>query len=252
MSKPSNLPMPAEQSDADIQRSRDKALKIAKRIEATLQRGRKVSWDLAAALYAFREERGWLALGYEKLGDWLAEPEIGLSWATFDRMIRIHREFVIQRGLDSSALTKMDPSKADIVLPALKAGDVLLQDAKADVESLAWRDLREKYVKPSEDEPAEPEPPANEVLGEPQSDVEGEVVEGEVIGVGDTRDLSAAEAGELDDALGDWHLLLNELREAAVSGQDFPRVSAIGIQPGLEALEKLIASAVDVDLVMEN
>lgn len=247
MSKPDNLPVAVEQSDQEIERDRAEAFKIVKRIYAAISEGRKASWELAGALYDFREAKGWLKLGYDTMGEWLAEPEVSMTWPTFDRLVGVYGYFVIKRGLDSSTLTNLDLSKAHIVRPALNRGEVLLEDALSDIEVLGARDLREKYVKPKEDPepPSDPEPqgPADKPSGEPEA-VTGEVV--------DSKDFSPADAGQLDEMLEDWSALRADLRLAVESGTDFPRITGTYIETGLEALQGLVRAGIDPDIIFED
>lgn len=115
---------------------------------AGLRAGRVALWDTAAALHEFDEERGWSALGgYDTLGDWLADPEIGMTKSTYYRLVGSYRELVINRQLSQEAVKDLDVSKVALVLPAIKAGTVTADEGLSDAQEMGWRDLREHYSK---------------------------------------------------------------------------------------------------------
>lgn len=120
------------------------------RIKSALAAGREALWDLAQALYEFREASAWTALGYESLGEYLADPDVTLTWPTFDRLVQGWRELVINRAVDSSTLRNLHPTKVQIALPALTSGRATLEEVVSDVQVLGARDMREKYTQRGE------------------------------------------------------------------------------------------------------
>jgi hypothetical protein len=143
-----------EQREARIQHCHDLHTQIA----ASLRAGRDAAWAFARAVYEFDQENGWSALGYETLNDYLADPEIAVRRSTYFQARKRYEKIVIQRSVESSRLDSLDPSKVDLVLPAIEQGKVKLEDALDDVEALGSRDLREKYYGRKEEPVAEPEP----------------------------------------------------------------------------------------------
>lgn len=115
-------------------------------IKAGLKDARYGLWRAAEALYRFTEHTAWLALGYETIGEWLADPDITLTRATYYRMVDAWREYAVVREVDVSTLRLLDLTKAAIAIPALKAGKATTEDVVSDVEVLGARDLREKYT----------------------------------------------------------------------------------------------------------
>ena len=115
-------------------------------VKTGLLKARGGLWEAASALYAFTEESGWLALGYDTLGEWLADPDITLTRTTYYRMVDTWRELHVVRELDAPTLGSLDMTKVSIALPALKAGKAQLEDVVSDARELGARDLREKYV----------------------------------------------------------------------------------------------------------
>lgn len=110
-------------------------------------------WDLAASLWRFHEIRGWTKLGYEKLEEFLAQPEIGISRSSFFRAVQAWRDLVVVKEIAAPRLSRIQPSKVQEVLPAIMRGNVKAERALDDAEALGFRDLREKY-RTAGDEPA--------------------------------------------------------------------------------------------------
>ena len=131
------------------------------RVKKSIRAGRKAYWETARALYEFKEENGWTALGFGTQTEWLEQPEVALSERTYLRMVRTWRELAVMRKVDPPTLAGLDISKVDIVLPALEWGDVPLKSAFDDVRSLTARQLRAKYPSSS---PASIPPPSLTVV----------------------------------------------------------------------------------------
>jgi hypothetical protein len=133
----------AEEADA-----RAKAMfALVEDIKAGLRAGREAMWVVAKGLHEFDEQSGWTALGYEKLGEWLADPDIGMTRSTFYRLVQVYRELVVRRQVSTEHLATLDVSKVQIVLPSVKSGTASLDDALDDVQALGAKDLREKYMR---------------------------------------------------------------------------------------------------------
>jgi hypothetical protein len=119
-------------------------------IKAAIGQGRAAMWQLAKSLFEFNEEEGWVFLGYESQGEWLAQPEIGMSKRNYHRMVRLYRETVVMRKLPEATMALLEPSKVEIVLPAIESNKVKAAVALEDAETLGVRDLREKYIGPQD------------------------------------------------------------------------------------------------------
>lgn len=124
-----------------------KCYELDQAIKAGLRAGREAMWETARALHEFDEENGWTALGYEKIGDWLADTDVGMTRSQHYRLVSVYRELVVHRQVSQDDLKQLDVSKVDIVLPAVKSGRVTLKDALSDVKALGARDLRDSYIK---------------------------------------------------------------------------------------------------------
>jgi hypothetical protein len=137
--------------------------RLDQEIKANLRAGRESMWDVARSLYEFDAMSGWTGLGFDSLGDWLADPELGMSRAHFYKLVGVYHEMAILRKIDESRLKQIEPVKVQIVLPAIKSGRVQVGDALDDAQALGRRDLRERYF-------SRPEPESR------HEEVDGEVV----------------------------------------------------------------------------
>lgn len=97
----------------------------------------------AQACHRLRLEEGWTAIGYESVGAYLASPEIGMSRSQFYSLADIWEQYIERGGQEETRLCA--PSKLEVPLAALKAGEVTPDEALADAETLGLRDLRVKY-----------------------------------------------------------------------------------------------------------
>jgi hypothetical protein len=119
-------------------------------------------------MHEFDGQSGWRALGYDTIGEWLADPDITMTRSTYYRLISTFQELAVVRHVELPTLGVLDLSKVAIALPALKRGEVSTEDMLADAESLGARDLRIKYA-------AQPEMVPDEQTID--SDEDGEPVE---------------------------------------------------------------------------
>lgn len=111
----------------------------------------RVAWvGLAQALHEFDDMQGWRVLGYDRLAQWLASPEIEMSRSQYFALVTAWRVLVIERAVPPGELAKVDITKAQDILPAVRRGDVSATQALADAEHLGRHDLREKYRAPVE------------------------------------------------------------------------------------------------------
>lgn len=129
----------------------ERQAKHAFEVESKIKKGcssiRAVWVALAAYFYEFHEEKMWEQLGHDTFNEWLGTPEIGLGRSQVYALIDVYGELVVKRGLKQDALADLEASKVAVVLPALRRGDVELDDALADCETLSRSALREKYGK---------------------------------------------------------------------------------------------------------
>lgn len=106
----------------------------------------RAAWlHLAAYLHEINAERLYQLLGYETFNEWLGVPEISLSRSHAYALIGAYVEFVVERGIDPAQIGAIEATKLAETLPALRRGEVEVEDAIADADSLSRSDLREKY-----------------------------------------------------------------------------------------------------------
>jgi len=135
-------------SEEELEVRRQNCYDLEVTIKDAIGRGRAAMWELAKSLYEFNEEHGWTALGYDSQGEWLAQPEIGMSKRQFHRMVRIWNQTVVLRSIPEEDVIEIEPSKMEIVLPAIESNKKSVVEALEDARSLGVRDLREAYIGP--------------------------------------------------------------------------------------------------------
>jgi hypothetical protein len=165
MSKPIQADA-VEPTASEMQVRREECYELERQVKEGFAAGREAMWSTAKALWAFNEQQGWLALGYDRLGDWLADPEIGMTRRTFQRMVSTYDKTVMRRQIPLESVKKLDMSKVDVVLSKVETGEVKIEDALSDAETLGYRDLRESYWGPPEkkapEDPPDDDPPADD------------------------------------------------------------------------------------------
>jgi hypothetical protein len=129
----------------------ERAAKKAFEVETKIKKGvgaiRQVWIALAGFLHEFYTDKMWEHLGYDKFEVWLGTPEIGLGRSQVYALIEAYEELVVKREVEADCLADLEATKIAVVLPALRKGEVGLEDALADVESLSRSELRQKYGK---------------------------------------------------------------------------------------------------------
>jgi hypothetical protein len=143
---------------------------LDRELKATIAEGKRVLWELARLLHEWDETSGWTALGYDSVGDWLADPAVEMTRSTFYRLVSTYRELVVRRRLDPADLDGLELSKAQVVLPAVKAGRVRLDDALADAKRLGKTALRQEYAPPGGLSGETPAPAASPPLPDDDED----------------------------------------------------------------------------------
>lgn len=127
----------------------ERAAKKAFAVEAKIKKGtgaiKQVWIALAGHLHEFYTGQMWTALGHDKFESWLGAPEIGLKRSQTYQLIEVYEELVVKRDVSQDELAELEMSKLAVVLPALRKGEVELEDVLADCEELSRSALREKY-----------------------------------------------------------------------------------------------------------
>lgn len=100
---------------------------------------------VAEACFRLSREQRWVDLGFDTLGEFLAQPEISLTRTAFFDLADIWEQYVLEAEIPAERIGAVSDWKLAIPLRAIKAGDVDATDAFGDAEALGARDLREKY-----------------------------------------------------------------------------------------------------------
>ena len=111
-----------------------------------IRRQQKGLWvQLAEVLYHFRAGQMWLDLGVSSFEAWLADPEVELERRWVYKLTDAYKFFVIERNLPRERVEQLKISKVNEVLPAIRRGQVDLETALSDAETLGRTDLEVKY-----------------------------------------------------------------------------------------------------------
>lgn len=129
------------------ERAAKKAFTVEEKIKKGVGAIRHVWIALAGHFHEFYTEQMWVPLGHDKFEEWLGDPDVGLGRSQTYALIEVYEELVVKREVDPDELGNFDASKLAVILPALKRGEVGVDDALADVESLSRSALKEKYGK---------------------------------------------------------------------------------------------------------
>jgi hypothetical protein len=101
--------------------------------------------QLAEALYHFRAGQMWTDLGYSSFEAWCADPEVELERRWVYKLTDAYRFLVVEQGVDRARVERLQVSKVNEVVPAIRRGQVDLETALSDAETLGRTDLEIKY-----------------------------------------------------------------------------------------------------------
>jgi hypothetical protein len=133
-------PIPPEQQAAATA-----AHQMDRHIRETVARMKGLWVELAEGLYHFRAGEMWKDIGYPTFESWLADPEVELERRWVYKLTDAYKYLVIEWGVDRERVQQLHISKVNEVLPAIRRGQVQLEAALADVESLNRADLEIQY-----------------------------------------------------------------------------------------------------------
>lgn len=139
--------VPREPTEASARFAHD----IDQRLKANVKRLKSMWIELARDLYRFHVGELWRDLGYDSFERWLAEPELDLGRRWVYDLIAFYKQLVVDRQVDPAQLEGIGVSKVREVLPAIRRGQVTLDEALADARELRRVDLEERYRGRGED-----------------------------------------------------------------------------------------------------
>lgn len=100
---------------------------------------------LAGHLHEMYAQELWRPLGYDSWNAWLASPDISLQRSQVYALVEAHHELVVKREISVDEFAEIPSTKVIEVLPAIRAGEVEVDEALADARELSRSDLRERY-----------------------------------------------------------------------------------------------------------
>jgi len=113
--------------------------------------------ELAHSLYEFHEGEMWATLGYESMTEYFSDPDVQLDPRWAYNLIAIYRQLVVERGVDENRLKDLEVSKVTEALPAIRRGQVSVDEAFADIKALSKRDLKLKLSGRASETPGQPD-----------------------------------------------------------------------------------------------
>jgi hypothetical protein len=144
-----DFPIGREELVQTVRSEQERAVTAAYQLESAIVNNIKAiraQWArLAECLFQFDLHDVWQTLGYDSLNQWLAGPDIEMSRSMFYGLVRAYRTLVVEGGATIEQLARIDYSKAQEVLPAVRRNFVDVGTAIADAEVLSKSDLRERY-----------------------------------------------------------------------------------------------------------
>lgn len=145
---PASEPTTGSSSVTPTSFSVDEAHAVAQRIEHSLHVMRREWAELAAHLYEFTKIRGWEALGYATLREFLAQPEIDIGERYVFQLVEAHRTLVVEGKVTTEQLAGVEVTKVRAIIPAVRRGDVEPEEALADAQVMTRSDLERRYRNP--------------------------------------------------------------------------------------------------------
>jgi hypothetical protein len=101
--------------------------------------------ELAESLHHFRVGQMWKDLGIPTFEAWLADPEVDLERRWVYKLTDAYRVLVLEQGVPLERVRQLKISKVNEVLPAIRRGQVKLETALSDIETLSRDDLEIQY-----------------------------------------------------------------------------------------------------------
>jgi hypothetical protein len=121
------------------------AHEVQRQIIGLRREAQLIGIKLATLLYAAEEERAWELLGHESMRAWLDSPEIDISYSHAKGLTKAYREIVVERQIEPTQLDGVDLRKLQMAMKSVRDGEVSMDDAISDAQSLGREDMRIKY-----------------------------------------------------------------------------------------------------------
>lgn len=121
------------------------AFEIDQRVRLNLKAMRGMWVQLAQDLHRFNRSELWRDLGHDSFERWLMDPGLELERRWTYNLIATYEQLVVQRGVEPARLAELQVSKVGEVLPAVRRGQVSVDEALEDAAQLRRPDLELKY-----------------------------------------------------------------------------------------------------------
>jgi hypothetical protein len=141
------VPSPFYQAQVQVEQAATTAFEASEEIKGIVKTMHLLWIELAARLAAFSKLERWRDLDYESFEAYLREMEIdaGLSRRTVYRLIEVHEQLHVQRGIPLERLKEVPRTKIYTVMKAIRRGQVSVEQAFADAHTLSGPDLEIRY-----------------------------------------------------------------------------------------------------------
>lgn len=123
------------------------AWQVQKRILKRVADMRRAWVELARDLYLFDSAQMYRDLGYDSIGEWMADPDVEIDRSWGYMLIGTWKDLVVAQDVDPDVLAGIEPTKIQNVLPAVRRGQISVEEALEDCRTLGRQDLRERYVR---------------------------------------------------------------------------------------------------------
>lgn len=121
------------------------AFEIDQRLRQTIKQMRRMWVQIAMDLHRFNRAELWRDLGHDTFEAWLSDPELELERRWVYNAIALVEQLVVQRNVEPSRLQDLQISKVSEVLPAIRRGQIGVEEALEDAEQLRRPELELKY-----------------------------------------------------------------------------------------------------------
>jgi hypothetical protein len=128
----------------------DRLSRVVRGFIQARQAGEALLWSMAQMAHELHAANAWRALGYETMESFLGDPEVKFSRTSFLRLVRLWEEYVVVRKVPHVELQGVPIGDADMVLPAIKRGDISVERGLDMARGLSRSDIRAELEAPDE------------------------------------------------------------------------------------------------------
>lgn len=137
------------EANGPVSEEQQLAAQVAHRMDQNVRRIKRQMeglWvELAETLHHFRAGQMWRDLGFDTFEQWLSDPGVELERRWVYKLTDAYKFLVLEYGVPRERVEQLKISKVNEVLPAIRRGQVELEAALADVETLPRSELEIQY-----------------------------------------------------------------------------------------------------------